>query len=223
MQNNDHLTVVMYHYVRPIANSRYSGIKGLELDDFEKQLNYIQNHYLPVTVAEVCEALDGRKRLPNQAILLTFDDGYSDHYLHVFPALARRKIQGVFFAPVEAIRERRILDVNKIQFVLSCCKNHEQIVRGIDEVLSFSGEMDVSEYKAKYLSPSRYDPPETMYIKRMLQFALPESQRKKMIDKLFEAWVTSDLESFADELYATEGHGDRGAFTHTPLAQQDRC
>ena len=28
------LTIVMYHYVRPINGSRYPEIKGLELDDF---------------------------------------------------------------------------------------------------------------------------------------------------------------------------------------------
>ena len=28
------LTIVMYHYVRPIANSDFPGIKGLELQGF---------------------------------------------------------------------------------------------------------------------------------------------------------------------------------------------
>lgn len=36
------LTVVMYHYVRPIERSRYPGIKGLELNDFREQIAYLK-------------------------------------------------------------------------------------------------------------------------------------------------------------------------------------
>lgn len=36
------LTVVMYHYVRPIERSRYPAIKGIELNDFKEQVGYIK-------------------------------------------------------------------------------------------------------------------------------------------------------------------------------------
>ena len=42
MQN---LTIIMYHYVRPIAKSYYPLIKGLELDSFKTQLNYLEKNY----------------------------------------------------------------------------------------------------------------------------------------------------------------------------------
>jgi peptidoglycan/xylan/chitin deacetylase (PgdA/CDA1 family) len=43
-------------------------------------------------------ALLGQQPLPPNACLLTFDDGLSDHYQHVFPRLRQRGLPGLFFA-----------------------------------------------------------------------------------------------------------------------------
>jgi hypothetical protein len=62
---------------------------------------------------------DPARTLPERALLLTFDDGYADHYQTVFPLLDRLGLQGSFFPPARAILERRVLDVNKIHFLLA--------------------------------------------------------------------------------------------------------
>ena len=38
------LTIVMYHYVRPIKESKFPGIKGLELEGFKRQLDYLSEN-----------------------------------------------------------------------------------------------------------------------------------------------------------------------------------
>lgn len=53
------LTVLMYHYVRPIAGLANPSLRGLELTDFEGQMDYIEPHYTVVSVAEVIEAEKG--------------------------------------------------------------------------------------------------------------------------------------------------------------------
>ena len=42
----NHLTVVMYHFVRDMTHSKYPDIKGLHLDKFRRQLEYIQRYYI---------------------------------------------------------------------------------------------------------------------------------------------------------------------------------
>jgi peptidoglycan/xylan/chitin deacetylase (PgdA/CDA1 family) len=81
------LTVVMYHYVRRLSESRYPEIKALERDSFIEQLKYIRRFYTPVDCRQVISSLKGRGALPSNAILLTFDDGYQDHFETVFPIL----------------------------------------------------------------------------------------------------------------------------------------
>ena len=38
--NDYSINIVMYHYVRPIKGSNHPNIKGLELENFKKQINY---------------------------------------------------------------------------------------------------------------------------------------------------------------------------------------
>ena len=94
-----HLSIVMYHYVRPIENSEYPGIKGLEFDLFRQQIQFFKENFHAVTMEQVIDSLGGKCELPENPILLTFDDGYIDHYQYVFPVLKEYGMQGSFFVP----------------------------------------------------------------------------------------------------------------------------
>jgi hypothetical protein len=50
------LTIVMYHYVRPIVGSKFPGIKGLEFEGFKRQLDYLNEHFNIVTTEQVIDA-----------------------------------------------------------------------------------------------------------------------------------------------------------------------
>ena len=52
-------------------------------------------------------------------MLLTFDDGYIDHFTYVFPVLKEYKMQGSFFVPGKTFTENCLLDVNKIHYLLA--------------------------------------------------------------------------------------------------------
>ena len=39
------LTVVMYHYVRDLKNSKYPALKGLDVQLFEEQILYLKKYY----------------------------------------------------------------------------------------------------------------------------------------------------------------------------------
>ena len=94
------LTIVMYHYVRELERTRYPAIKGRRTSEFRAQLAWLRRHHTPVTMAEVVHASRSGDPLPPRAVLLTFDDGYADHYTNVFPLLFDAGVQGAFFPPV---------------------------------------------------------------------------------------------------------------------------
>ena len=52
---------------------------------------------------EVIEAVKEEKRLPEKALLLTFDDGYLDNYTVALPLLLERGLQGSFFVPAKPL------------------------------------------------------------------------------------------------------------------------
>lgn len=201
----NNLTIVMYHYIRDLKNSRYPDIKALDLPLFREQIKYIEKHYNPVTVAEVMHSVKTGDKLPPKAALLTFDDAYSDHFTTAFPILDKAKIQGCFFPPAKCITHNEILDVNKIHFILASVKDSQELITFINDSLD--------KYRAEYgletaehywdlvAKPTRYDPAEIIYIKRMLQRELPETLRNILTDEIFEKYVSSDQTAFSAELY----------------------
>lgn len=207
------LMIVMYHYVRRIAGSQYPEIKGRETKDFVRQLGYLKRHHHIVTMDQVIAASNGAAdALPENAVLLTFDDGYVDHYSDAFPVMQKLGVSGTFFVPVTAITERRMLDVNKIHFLLAGGVNIETIVVEIDRrVQEAAAHTDsevrsVQDYKNAYGIASRFDTAEVIYVKRMLQRELPQGLRQEVLDDLFRRWVSSDERDFADHLYMSEGN-----------------
>jgi peptidoglycan/xylan/chitin deacetylase (PgdA/CDA1 family) len=199
------LTIVMYHYVRDLERSRFPAIKGLSLERFRRQLDYIGSRYTPVTVEAVLASMEGTARLPENAILLTFDDGYSDHFANVFPLLDARGIQGCFFPPAQAILEHRVLDVNKIQFVLASVLDAVALLDKVFATLpEFSSDYDLKTreaYLGSITEQHRYDLREVTVLKRLLQRELPEPVRAEIVRRLFAEHITADEAAFAAELY----------------------
>lgn len=204
------VTIIMYHYVRPIKDSRYPGIKGLELDLFKEQLDFVRKNYKVVTVEEVVEAVNGKAVLPDRAMLLTFDDGYRDHYEYVLPLLRRYGMQGSFYVPSAVVEHHRVLDTNKIHYILAGAD--------IDSLMSkLYGMLDDyrqdgyrendyvlepnEELYAKLARVNRWDPAEVIFIKRLLQTYLPEKLRHEIVDRLFLDIMNLSEEEFAKELY----------------------
>jgi peptidoglycan/xylan/chitin deacetylase (PgdA/CDA1 family) len=200
------VTIVMYHYVRDLERSRFPAIKGLSLERFRRQLDHIQSHYTPIAAEDLSEALASPpKDLPPNPVLLTFDDGYSDHFENVFPMLDARGIRGCFFPPAQAVLDHKVLDVNKIQFVLATVTDVGSL---LDQVFSLVEEFR-SEHKLEtretYLDTvtekHRYDTREVTVLKRLLQRELPVAVRTEIVKRLFAEHVTSDETAFASELY----------------------
>jgi peptidoglycan/xylan/chitin deacetylase (PgdA/CDA1 family) len=204
------LSIVMYHYVRDLKRSRFPAIKGLPVEEFAEQLGYLKKHYNLVSGEEVLDAVQAgaTDSLPDRAALLTFDDGYLDHFTCAFPVMDRLRVRGCFFPPARCVLEKRVLDVNKIHFVLAAAGDPGKLVQTVLEMVDANraqyGLEPGEAYLKKYAVASHQDPKEVMFVKRMLQKGLPGELRNRIVDSLFATWVTSDETAFASELYMTE-------------------
>ena len=111
------LTIILYHYIRDLLNTRYPQIKGLLTSKFIGQLEYFRKYYTMVSMEDCINAYLGEVKLPKNACLLTFDDGFIDHYTTVFPILNKMEISGSFFPPAGVMLNNKLLDVHKIHFI----------------------------------------------------------------------------------------------------------
>lgn len=200
-------TIVMYHYVRELPYTRYPEIKGLTTSLFREQVLYLQKHYNFVRAKDLIAARDG-EALPPNAVWLTFDDGYIDHYMNVFPLLDELGIEGAFFPPAKAILNHEVLGVNKIHFILASAKNMDGLLGDVYHLLDeYRAEYSLESneyYWYKLAQANRFDPAEVIFVKRLLQVELPEATRKKITDVMFRKYVTEDEAAFSRELYMNE-------------------
>jgi peptidoglycan/xylan/chitin deacetylase (PgdA/CDA1 family) len=154
---------------------------------------------------QLIAAIHTGDKLPHNAVLLTFDDAYIDHYTNVFPVLEKRNLQGSFFAPVKAITENKILDVNKIHFILASVSDKSKLVNETYLQLNKYREeynLESNEYYyTKLATINRYDTADVLFIKRLLQVELIEELRYIITNNLFKKFVSNDEISFSRELY----------------------
>jgi|TARA_B110000495_G_scaffold66106_1_gene56297 peptidoglycan/xylan/chitin deacetylase (PgdA/CDA1 family) len=196
--------IIVYHYVRPIKNSKYP-IKGMEIEDFEKQIKFLKKTYNPISVNDVVDTLNNKQEISDNSILLTFDDGLKDHYDYVYPILKENDIKGIFFPPGKPIVEKMVLDVHKIHFILASITDVNLIIDEINEYLEKLKDDAAIEtfdfYYKKFAIANRFDPKEIIFIKKLLQKGLPLEFRKDLTNKLFTKYVTDNEQDFSKNLY----------------------
>ncbi len=195
----------MYHYVRDLTNSRYPGIKGLDIEKFKNQINYIKSKYNVIKMEDFVDSLKIKSKLPSNSALLTFDDGYIDHFTNVLPVLVDNQLQGSFFVPAGIVNQNVVLDVNKIHFTLESCDNVSDLISEIFVLLDkykskFS--LESKEYYYNKLAVSnRFDSPDIIFVKRILQSELHLDLRKIIIDHLYCEFVNVNENVLSRELY----------------------
>lgn len=197
-------TIVMYHYVRELRRSRYPGIKGLSTEKFRGQLDYLARHYRFVTIEDCLRAIYEDAPLPPNAVLLSFDDGFADHFTNVFPLLHERGIQGCFFPPARAITHHRVLTVHKIHLLLATVVEEELYTAVLQSLADHRQEFrleDDRHYIEKLALPSRFDGARTCFIKRLLQVELAEELRDRIAGDLFRRYCPEGEVVIARELY----------------------
>ncbi len=205
--NNKNVSIVMYHYTRDLRHSRYPEIKGYDIKLFRKQMEFFKTNCNVVQMEEIMEAINCGENLPENAVLLTFDDGYIDNFTFAFPILEEFGFQGSFFIPGKTFTTHQLLDVNKIHYILASA-DIKKLVVDIKKKMDFyrGSEFDypsTAELWNQYAVDGRFDDKNTIFVKRILQTVLPEKLRNQISSDLFEKYVGVTEEQLAYELYMT--------------------
>lgn len=88
------MVVLMYHAVN--SNAKKVGDYVITPQAFERDLSYLQNEgYQTVVMSDIIAYVRDGKSLPAKPIMITFDDGYYNNYLNVFPLLQKYQMKAV--------------------------------------------------------------------------------------------------------------------------------
>jgi peptidoglycan/xylan/chitin deacetylase (PgdA/CDA1 family) len=187
--------VVMYHYVRNPEQTPFTELKALRLGEFEAQLQWLARDWAPATY-DTFEA-GARGALPSRAALLTFDDGFVDHYEAVFPALRARGWSGVFFVAGAALDDPpRLLNVHKTQFLLATL-GAAAFAREVEGAVASTAGGNALGHRAEVY---RYDQTPDLAAKHLLNYELPFGEADRVLSALFARHI-GDETAFARGLY----------------------
>ncbi|WP_232823408.1 polysaccharide deacetylase family protein [Dyella sp. C9] len=95
------LRILAYHRITPLPDPDAYEF-DLELISaspagFREQMRFVRDHYHPISLSEVATAINAGKELPTDAVVITFDDGYSDNYHVAYPILRELGVPATFF------------------------------------------------------------------------------------------------------------------------------
>jgi len=193
--------VVSYHYVRNGSAAPFQGLHGLGADRFEQQLAGMQHDRALLDYTAFLDALDGGRPLARPGVLLTFDDGLSDHYTTVFPILKARGAAGIFFVSARTVGPPpRVLNVQKTQLLLAALGGDalwEEVQGAVVPVRGWA--------RCHPCGPEvyRYDTVADARIKHLLNYELPFEVVDSVLDALFRRHIGEEVE-VAPALYLSE-------------------
>ncbi len=97
----DDVRILAYHRILDVADTEAFDF-DLELISadaagFRAQLSVLKRRFVPMRLGDIIDALRSGKRLPKNAVAVTFDDGYEDNYRVAFPILRELDVPATFF------------------------------------------------------------------------------------------------------------------------------
>jgi peptidoglycan/xylan/chitin deacetylase (PgdA/CDA1 family) len=98
----------MYHYLSdpPPGANRYRRDLSVSPALFEQHLVYLKEQgYQTITLYQLLYHLTQGAPLPDQPVIITFDDGYRDNYQNALPLLQQYGFNATFFVLVEVTNQ----------------------------------------------------------------------------------------------------------------------
>ncbi|MBQ7704810.1 MAG: polysaccharide deacetylase family protein [Selenomonadaceae bacterium] len=93
-REKDGVPILIYHQVNDIDKDS----KTLTVEQFDAQMKYLaEGGYNVITPDELLDAWEGNGTLPENPVVITFDDAHIDIYKNVFPILQKYKLRATFF------------------------------------------------------------------------------------------------------------------------------
>ncbi len=111
-----YITVLMYHniinkndvpkkYLDENGNIRDKFIVSTE--KFEHQMNILkENNINTLTLDDVLLFIEGKKEVPKNSVLITFDDGRKNNYVNAYPILKSQNMNAVIFLITSKISDK---------------------------------------------------------------------------------------------------------------------
>ncbi|HEV8439985.1 MAG TPA: polysaccharide deacetylase family protein [Methylomirabilota bacterium] len=133
--------ILRYHSVAPDEETALAYLDpglSVPMQAFDQQMRFLREHYTPVSLGHILEALLEGRRLPPLAVAITFDDGYRDNYACAFPVLKKYDIPAAFYITAGCVNEREPLWTSRLRYYFMATRERSLALDGDPRVLDLS-------------------------------------------------------------------------------------
>jgi len=112
-QNKIYVPVIMYHTIG-YPNKKWSGSNlTCPYQIFESQLQWLKNkNFHTITLTQLYEYMKEGTSIPDNSVVLTFDDGYLDNWVFAYPLLKKYGFRGTTYVTPEFVDPRHLCREN---------------------------------------------------------------------------------------------------------------
>ena len=198
LKNNGTISV-MFHYVRNNETEDTPNLNSLSVEDFNKQLDWLEEFFQPMSFKEYDYCIKENKAFPDNKFLLTFDDGLKDHYKYVYPELKKRGLWGFFYINSQVYTEKSPMAVHVTHMVIDKIGSgkYTKIIK--QELKKYNVSIEDFHLNGVY----RYDDISNSNIKKIMNYLLDYKIRDKIIYNIFFEFF-DNKEDFCENLYCSE-------------------
>ncbi|AJW71781.1 hypothetical protein NADRNF5_2108 [Nitrosopumilus adriaticus] len=217
-------TSLCYHYIRT-KNNQFPRILGNDIDEFIDHIKMLQKKYSIISANDVLNFYYNNQSFKNNKnILITFDDGLSDHF-EAAKILHENDIKAMFFVPTCILDEKLPANPMIIHYCIAefGITNFLGTFYDIIEELKVSNNIDFSINHFNEFN-NRWD--KISQIKNMFKYKIQYSLSRKILIKIFQKLFLEKYPNGLDIIHLNEnkirdmikmGH-TIGTHTHTHLS-----
>jgi len=108
--------VLMYHYVVEDAALAKKDKRVVTVKSFDKQMRFLKaNNYNVISLEALVSLIRAKKKIPQNTIVITFDDGHLDNYTNAYPILKKYNLQATMFVIVDYLSSPNFMTQEQIK------------------------------------------------------------------------------------------------------------
>lgn len=196
LQDNQFVTLTFHDVRDDVAKRGDRDVYAISTKNLGQYLEWIQREgWHPIHLEDIWLARQGKKTLPNKALLLTFDDGALSSYNRVFPLLKQYKTPAVFAIPTSWINgnTKDAYEAYGKGNLMTWPQMREMVASGYAEFVSHSDNM----HRGILANPQQNMQPAAItreYIEKQKRYETESEYQSRVVADLKKSKQTLDRE-----------------------------
>jgi peptidoglycan/xylan/chitin deacetylase (PgdA/CDA1 family) len=116
------VAILVYHHINQFAPLGSRNLRRLTVttEILDQQMKYLQdNDYHVVTFSDLADYLSHGGELPSRPIIISFDDGWQNQFVHALPVLEKYHYRATFFIVTDKVGQRGFFSWPQLRSMLS--------------------------------------------------------------------------------------------------------